>query len=166
MNPTYIFRVPIAALAAGIALLCVGCARDPISQEAQFLKNGRSFLEKKDYNRAILQFRNAVQRRPLDPEAYYQLGLAYVGKADFKQAAACFQKTLQLQPKHAGAMLKFAEIMGVTPVRDNVQRAEKMAQELLDGSPGNVEVLDTLAAAQLRLGKIDDAEKHLLDALH
>ena len=165
MNPTYLFRVPVATLAAGIALFGVGCARDPVSQEAQFLKNGRGFLEKKDYNRAILQFRNAVQRRPMDPEAYYQLGLAYVGKADLKQAAACFQKTLQLQPKHPGAMLKLAGIMGVTPVRENVQRAEKMAQELLDASPGNVEVIDTLAAAQVRLGKIDDAEKHLLEAL-
>jgi len=154
-------RILTACFIGGLALAGAGCARDPGAKEARFLKNGRSFMEKKDYARAILQFRNAVQLKPQDAEAYYQLGLAYLAKADVPQAAVCFRKTLQLAPQHAGARLKFAALMATAPQRQNVERAERMAGELVAAAPDNIEALDTLASAQVRLGKIDDAEKHL-----
>jgi len=165
MKTQTLSRIIIASGVIGMALAGAGCARNPAAKAAQFLKNGRSFMEKKDYSRAILQFRNAVQLQPQDAEPYYQLGLAYLAKPDVQQATACFRKTLQVAPKHPGATLKLAGLMAATPVRANVVRAEQMAGELVAAAPGNLEALDTLAAAQVRLGKIDDAEQHLMEAL-
>src|SRR5262245_47775812 len=86
-----------------VALLFAGCSRDPAVRSAQFMSKGKSFLEKHDYARAILQFQNAAQKQPQDAEPYYQMGLAYLGRGDFQQAAACFYKTIQLKPKHHDA---------------------------------------------------------------
>ena len=43
-------------------------------------------MAKKDYARAALQFHNAVQVAPRDPEAYYQLGLACLACGNLTQA--------------------------------------------------------------------------------
>ncbi len=54
------------------------CSRTPQQREARYLELGKKMLEKKDYARASLDFRNAIQVMPGDAEPYYQLGLTYL----------------------------------------------------------------------------------------
>ena len=44
------------------SLLLVGCS--PEFREARYLKSGKSYLERKDYARALLEFRNAERTMP------------------------------------------------------------------------------------------------------
>src|ERR1017187_4887405 len=67
----------MVALLLGV-LAFVGCMRSPEAKSAAYIEAGKKLLEKKDPARAILQFRNAAQATPKSPEAYYQLGLAYL----------------------------------------------------------------------------------------
>ena len=48
------------------SLFAAGCS--PASREARFLKRGKAYLEKKDYARAVLEFRNAEKIMPNDDE--------------------------------------------------------------------------------------------------
>ena len=132
---------------------------------AKFLGDGQKQLEKKDYPRAILQFKNAIQAKPKEAEPYYQLGLAYLASGDVRKAFASLDRTIKLNPKHTGAQLKLAELMSTSRDKKYLADAEKYATQVLTASPDNVDALNTLAFTELKLGKPDDAEQHLQLAL-
>jgi tetratricopeptide (TPR) repeat protein len=146
-------------------LAVTGCRRTPEAKMAKFLAEGEKQLEKKDYPRAILQFRNAVQAKPKEAEPYYQLGRAYLASGDLKRAAQSFDRTIKLNPKRTDAQLKLAEILSTRPEKQNVVDAEKYATQVLSASPDNVDALNTLALTEWKLGKPEDAEQHLQQAL-
>jgi tetratricopeptide (TPR) repeat protein len=154
-------------LALIICLLAVslGCSRDPAAREAKALERGKGLLAQKDYPRALLDFKNAAQSMPKDAEPYYQAGLASLGLGDVRNAIAYFKKALQLNPKHTGAQLKMAGLMASTRNKDLVREAEKRLTEMLPAAPSNTELLDTLAFAEVQLGKPGDAIQHLQQAL-
>src|SRR5215475_12537374 len=66
-------RRSITAFVVAAMLACAGCWRSPLQREARFLELGKKLLAKRDYARANLEFRNAIQIMPRDAEAYYQL---------------------------------------------------------------------------------------------
>src|ERR1035437_3389018 len=155
----------VAALSAG--LLAVGCNRSPQAREAQYLKRGAALTAKKDYGRAILEFRNASKAMPKDAEPYYQLGLTYLAAGNIRNGVVALYRATELNPKHAGAQLKLSELMTTSqnPNPKVLQDAVGRLESLLTASPENIEATDTLAMAESRLGKIDDASKRLEEAL-
>ncbi len=156
------------AILLGLCLLApgiIGCSWSPQAKEARFLERGKKQFQRKDYARAILEFKNAVQAMPQDAEPYYQLGLAYLAASDVKMAAACFRRASELNPKHAGAQLQYAQLMSMSDSKELVEEALKRAQDLLSLLPNDVEALNLLAFTELRLGKPESAEAHLEQAL-
>jgi tetratricopeptide (TPR) repeat protein len=124
-------------------------------------------MDKKDYARALLEFKNAAAATPKDAEPYYQLGLAFFGTGDSRSGIAALLQATKLDPKHEGAQLKLAELMsvskGATP--DLLGEAESRAEAVLAISPDNPDALSALALAEMRLGKVEDATKRLEDTL-
>jgi tetratricopeptide (TPR) repeat protein len=141
------------------------CSRDPRQQEARFLQRGEEYLSKKDYSRAVIEFKNAVQVRPRDAEAYYQLGLAYLGSGSVLSAYPEFKRATELNPAHTSAQVKLSELLLSSRDQETAREVESRLQKLLEGDPYNVDALDTLAIAEFQLDKPDDAEKHLQQAL-
>ncbi len=121
-----------------------GCARSPQAKRDKFLAAGKKQMEKKDYARAILEFKNAAHAMPKDPEAYYQASLADLGLGDLKAAVIALRAAIQLDPKHTGAQLKLAELMSTTDDRDTLQDAEKRLQSVLSLTPDDAAALNTL----------------------
>ena len=67
--------------AGGMMLLCgmsVACSSSPQAKETKYLSRGESLREKKDYSRALLEFKNASLAMPKDAESYYQMGITYL----------------------------------------------------------------------------------------
>jgi tetratricopeptide (TPR) repeat protein len=146
------------------ALLFVSCSRSPQDREARFLSSGKAHMQQKEYGRALLDFKNAVQALPKDAEPYYQLGLAYLANGDLKSASACFRKATELNPKHTGAQVKLAGLMAALGDKQMVEEAAKRASDAIAKS-ADAEAFDALALAQYRLGNREDAEKVLEQAL-
>jgi Tfp pilus assembly protein PilF len=119
-------------------------------------------MEKGDYSRAILEFRNAMQAMPRHPEPYYQIALASLSAGDVATGVASLRKTLEIDPKHQAARLRLAQIMSIASDNTWVKEGETRLRELVAESPDNPEVLNSLAFAELRLGKTDEAI-HTLD---
>jgi putative PEP-CTERM system TPR-repeat lipoprotein len=145
--------------------LFVACSRSPQQREARFIELGKKRLQTNDYVRAGLEFRKAIQTAPADAEPYYQLGLTYLGSGNRTLAVGCFRKATELDPKHAAAQLKLADIMATVNDRVAIADAEKRAQAVATEFPNNVDALNTLAMTELRLGKPEEAAGHLEQAL-
>jgi len=150
-----------------LLLLLTGaaCGRTPQQRAAHYLKTGQELLGKKDYARAILEFRNAVQAMPSDAEPYYQMGLAYSRSGNAPAAVRALYTATELNPKHGQAQLQLAEILTTTESKDLVEEAARRLRGLLSATPGNQEAITTLADAEIRLGRSEDAHRHLEEAL-
>jgi tetratricopeptide (TPR) repeat protein len=142
-----------------------GCNTSPAAKEATALKRGKALLEKKDYARALLQFKTASQAMPNDAEPYYQMGLAYSGLVNIRAAADAFRQATELNPKHAAAQLKYSELLMSTRNKEFVQEASKRLQQVLANEPGNAEANNTLAIAEWELGHPEDAAARLQETL-
>ncbi len=147
------------------SLVLAGCATSPQVKEAKYLKAGHARMDKKDYPRAILEFKNAAQAMPQDAEPNYQMGLAYLETGDNASAVAAFRRTLDLKPEHLGAQLKMAELMTASGQKDLVAQAAESLENILAASPDDPEANATLALAEWQLGKPDDAAERLAQTL-
>jgi len=155
-------------LSAFLALAALGtaaCRRTPQESATTFLRRGKDYLSRRDYARAELEFKNAARLLPKDAEPVYELGLAYLGEGNLKQAVAALFRAIQLDPKHLGAQIKVAGLMARSGDQGIVKEGEKRMRELLQSTPGNIDALNVLALSELELGQFQDAEAHLHEAL-
>jgi cytochrome c-type biogenesis protein CcmH/NrfG len=140
-----------------IIFISTACRISPQQKEAKYLQRGQIQLAKKDFVRAMLEFKNAAEAMPRDAEPHYQAGLAYLAMGNGKSAVAAFLRAATLNPKHAGAQLKIAELMTASGKKDLLEDAARRLQDLLVATPDNVAAIDTLALAEFELGKSEDA---------
>jgi tetratricopeptide (TPR) repeat protein len=146
-------------------LTFMGCMRSPEVRRDKYLASGKKLVQRKDYTRAMLEFRNAVKAMPRDAESYYQLGLAYLALNDGVNGFQALKKATELNPSHAGAQLKIAQLLGNTGDPGLVQDSERRLQTLLTKNESDPDTLNTLAFTELRLGKTREAGAYLAKAL-
>ncbi len=155
----------VVALLGLTILVLTGCMQSREAKSAKYLALGKSFLEKHDTARAILQFRNAVQASPRNAEAHYQLSLAYIAENDVPSAVASLRRALAIDSKHRGAQLKLAELMAAANDPAILRDAMSRLKDLMQQDPGDAELLNTLANTELKLGHPDSATEILQRAL-
>src|SRR5690349_21466622 len=148
-------RWTLTATLAVAGLFLAGCS--PASREARFVHRGKSYLEKKDYARAVLEFHSAEQAMPNDAEPYYQEGLAYMGLGNHRSAFQAFTRATQLDPKHAAAQIKLTQLLSSSRVLQTLRRAEEHGKPALTLSPGHPDALNALALTEYKLGNEADA---------
>jgi tetratricopeptide (TPR) repeat protein len=129
------------------------------------MERGKKQLQKHQYERAILEFRNALEAKPKSPEAYYQSALAYLGEKDITSAARALRRALEFDPKYTAAELKISELALATRNPASLPEAERRLQQLMATSAADPEAFNTFAIAEWRLGKHEDAEKVLTQAV-
>src|SRR4030095_765866 len=66
------WSAPAFAAVLCLALNLSACNRDT---PEKFIASGKTYLAKRDYSAAAIQFKNAVQKAPSDAEARYLLGI-------------------------------------------------------------------------------------------
>lgn len=146
-----------------LSLLC-GC-RSPETRLHEYLARGKALLQKHQYSRAILEFRNAAKAMPTDAEPYYEMGVASEATGDVRTAVVCYRKALSQNPKHTGAQLRLAQMMALTNDKALLQNAETSLNALKNSSSNSSDVLNSLALTELKLGKTDAAAQDLNNAL-
>lgn len=154
-------------LIAAIPLLLMlnGCGQSPQTVRDRSLKAGKALMAKGDYRRALLEFKNAVQAMPKDPEAQFEMGDAYAANGDLASAATAFRAVTELKPGRRDAQRRLMQLMTILGDRTLVATAEKQLQALLAASPADMTALNTLAFAELKLGEREKATRHLEEVL-
>jgi len=154
-----------ASVVVLVTAVLLGCAGSPQERRNKYLSRGKDLIQKKDYTRALLEFKNAAKVIPNDAEVYYEMGLALLGLQDFRSSYAAFQKALSLDPKHAGAQLKIAQLQMQTNDPDLLKDSAARLKTLLEANSPTSEMLNALAFTELRLGDPQNAVGPLEQAL-
>jgi tetratricopeptide (TPR) repeat protein len=152
-------------LTACLVLSTAGCKRDPAARAADYIERGKASLNARDFSRAILQFKNAIRVHPKETEAYYQLGLAFLANGDLGLGVVAIKKATDLDPKHAGAQVKMAEMLAMTRNQDMIADAQKKLKSVLDASPNNADAQYWMAITDWMSGRSQDAETRLVGLL-
>ncbi len=64
---------------------------------------GHTYLQKRQYAKAILEFNKALKTNPRDADAYYHRGRAYGEQGQYDLAISDYTKALQLNPRYGDA---------------------------------------------------------------
>lgn len=153
-------------ISAGVlVILLFGCASSPEARTARFLSRGKNFVEKKDYNRALLEFRNAAKATPNDAEVYYQMGNVFAALRDGRSAYVAYSKAVSLNPKHLDAQIKLARIQAGSSDPQMLKNTEQRLKDLLQSNAPTADMLTTLAFTELKLGNSQSAIDKLEEAL-
>lgn len=159
------FRNAIVYLVSALVLACFACTSPPEVKSARHMEAGKKLMAKNDPVRAALEFRNAVQATPKNADAYYQLGIALLTSGDLLQGVKALRAALELNPGHAGAQLRMAQLEALSIDQENWEAARGRLQALLQDGEDNPEALHTLALTELKLGEPQEAMQHLARAI-
>jgi tetratricopeptide (TPR) repeat protein len=158
-------RLLASGALVGIYWASSGCNTSPKAKEANALRRGEALRDKKDYTRALIEFKNAAAAMPKDAEPYYQMGITFLASGSAANGLAYLRKATELNPNHQQAQLKLAELYATSSNKDMLQQAATRLETILSSTPDNSEANDALALTEWKLGKTDDAIERLQDTL-
>lgn len=147
-----------AAVALAI-LLTAGCGGAE-SRRLSHIERGREYLAHEDFVKASVEFRNAVQIAPRDPQARLLAGLAAEKLGRWREAAGLYQSVVELAPENGEARADLGRLyaLGGAP-----EQALKLIEPALVKHPDSAELLTVRALARARLkdrdGALADAER-------
>ncbi len=143
-----------------VATLLIGaCGKN--TNVSALIAEGKQAQAKGDYKTAVIQFKNALQTNPDNGEARYLLGLAYIYGGDPRSAEKEFRKALELKVDSAIVLPNLGKAL---LLQGEFRKA--LDDTVMDNAANqSAELLSVRGAAQLSLGKIEDAKASFEQAL-
>ena len=142
-----------------VVLVASGCGGAE-SRKATHLEKGQTFLVAGNFEKARIEFQNALQLAPKDAQARFQMGLVDEKLGNPRQAAQFYQGVLDVDPAHVGARTKLARLYLFSGVPE---RALDLVAPALEKHPDDSELLTVRAAARAQqkdsIGAMADAER-------
>jgi Tfp pilus assembly protein PilF len=135
---TFYISVFCLLLAAVISL--AGCT-NPEKAKAQHVARGEAYLKNSRFQEASLEFRNAVQIDDKLAAAHWGLARAFEGLERFPEMIDELRKTVTLDKDNLEARIKLGNyyLAGSRGRADIVGEAERLAKEVLEKDPSNIE---------------------------
>jgi tetratricopeptide (TPR) repeat protein len=146
-------RLTLSLLALAACLVQVGCGSAE-SRKARYVQHGQSYFDAGNYDKARVEFRNAGQIDPKDPQVRYLLGQVAEKTGDIREAIGQYRAAIGMDPRYPQprAALGRLFIYGGLP-----DKAMEVVAPGLVIAPKNAQLLTVRAAAHLRLGDKDGA---------
>jgi tetratricopeptide (TPR) repeat protein len=114
-------RLRTVALLLVSALVLSGCG-SPEEKEARYLKHGNQLFDEGKYDKARVDYRNALRLKPADPEVFYRMALVDEAVGNLRDAYNNFTKAVQQNAQYYPAILKLAEYYTVAGQYDEAQQ--------------------------------------------
>jgi tetratricopeptide (TPR) repeat protein len=147
-------RFLVLALAT---LLCASGAL-PVRARAQGadspLRDGQSFMARKDYKKAQIAFQNAVKAEPRNAQAHRLLGEALFFQNDFRGAVRAYSSAVDLDPRLASA---FGARAVAKYMLGDLPGAENDATRAIEIDPSNPSYHSTRGLVRFRQGNLAGA---------
>ncbi len=150
----------VATVALGAATLFM--RETPEEKEARHIARGKVLFEQGEYRKARLEYKNAAQISPTDPEIAYRWGLVDEAEGDIRSAYLAFSRAVDQNPRFHAAILKIAHYHLVA---ENIEEVQKRVDAVLAEAPDNAEAHALNAALLLRKKDYENTEKEARFAL-
>lgn len=118
-------------------------------------------VQKKVENDAAKTIENRnkrLEQNPDDLEAYLDIGKAYENVDMPNEAFLSYQKTLEIEPKFIPGLMAYAELLRK---QGHLKQAMRCYREIIKLEPNNLEAQLFMVNANLNLGFINEANKHI-----
>jgi len=121
------------------------------ARKAKALERGQEYLAARDYAKARVEFRNALQIDPKDAAARARLGEAAEGLGNFEEAVNNYRAALELDPGQGRARARLGRMMvfGGVP-----EQALELVGPGLEQDPRSADLLTVRGAARVQQGDV------------
>jgi tetratricopeptide (TPR) repeat protein len=127
-----------------------------------FYRRGNAYYEKRDYDRAIVDYDQAIRLNPSHASALSNRGAAYARKGDYDRAIENYDEAIRLNPGHADAFSN----RGVAYARKgDYDRAIENYDEAIRLNPNHANALYDRGNAYRRKGDYDRAIQNYDEAI-
>jgi tetratricopeptide (TPR) repeat protein len=140
-------------LAVGSISMLTGCGNAQ-SRKSGYIQHGQKYYAAGNYDKARLEFRNALQIDPKDPELRFLLGQVAEKTGDARAAFGEYQAALNANPQQADARAALGRLYLYGGVPD---KALELAESGLAAEPDNAQFLTVRGAARAQLGNVREA---------
>jgi tetratricopeptide (TPR) repeat protein len=126
---------------------------------------GRAYALATDYPEAVQEFKRALAKDNRMPGLHYSLGAAMMqasGEAAYPEAEAEFRKELAIQPNDR---LSYPQLGRIALARHDYKKTESDLVRANELDPGNPDTLRLSAQLYTEMGKTDEAEAALRNAI-
>jgi tetratricopeptide (TPR) repeat protein len=126
------------------------------------MKRGLEALEKKEYDKAIASFTEAIRLDPKNAAAFFNRGVAHELKKEYDKAVEGFTEAIRLEPKEFMAYNELAWLLATCPkdkLRDGKKAVELATKSCELSKWKDASGLDVLAAAHAECGEFKEAVK-------
>ena len=140
-----------------------GCKANPEKAKKKYLESGLNYVDKKQYDAAVIQFKKALQVDPKYSEAHYQLGMAYLRQPNQTQQTVRdgyleLHKATDLDPKNLKARLEMGNLLWAFR---EFAGAEEQARYIIKRDPNNADGYTLLGTARFAQKDTDGALRSL-----
>jgi tetratricopeptide (TPR) repeat protein len=143
-----------------LTVLALNACGGADARRARHLEKGQSYLNAGNFDKARIEFQNALQIAPTDPQARFEMGVVDEKLGKLREAVQFYQATLDVSPDHLGATEKLARLYVFSGAPD---RAMELIKPALVKHPDDSELLTLRAAVRVQQKDIDggqaDAER-------
>ncbi|MGO9624935.1 MAG: tetratricopeptide repeat protein [Steroidobacteraceae bacterium] len=148
--------MPLALLSV---LLVAGCGGAE-SRKARHMEKGQEFLAAGNFEKARVEFRNALQILPTDSDARFENGVVDEKLGNLREAAQFFQGAIDSNKDNARARASLGRLYAMSGAPD---KAIETVDPGLANHPDDADLLTVRAAARIQLkdvsGALTDAER-------
>jgi tetratricopeptide (TPR) repeat protein len=147
-------RLPLLLL--GLVVVSVSACGGAEARKARHMEKGQTYLAAGNFLKARVEFQNALQIAPTDPEARYENGVASEKLGKVRDAAQFYQGAIDVDHEHVGARTNLARLylFGGAP-----ERALELIEPAIAKHPDDAELLTVRAAARLQQKKASEAQE-------
>ena len=161
----YGFAFRLFLILALIAVVLVGCSRDPNVRKQKYLESGQRYYDRGKYPEAAIQFSNAIQVDPQFAEAHYRLAQTYLKSQNWTPAFQELDRTVQLQPDNLQARLDMANLLLLARDAEQWKQAEEQIDAVLAKDPNNAPAHMAEAGLKNRRGDLAGALQEMQTAI-
>jgi tetratricopeptide (TPR) repeat protein len=144
-----------ALLVLGLAALSVAACGGAQSRMAKHMGKGQAFLAAGNFEKARVEFQNALQIVPTDAQARYENGVVDEKLGKTRDAAQFYQGAIDVNPDHVAARANLARLYLFAGAPE---RALDLIKPALEKHPDDAELLTVRAAARLQQKDLSGAQ--------
>jgi tetratricopeptide (TPR) repeat protein len=137
-----------------LSVLALQACTDPAKKADTYLQNGKKLFETQQYDKATLEFKNALQINNKLADAFYYLALLEEKKQNWQTMYADLSEAVKLAPNHSQASIKLAQLKLLS---GQDEEARQVVEKVLAIAPENTDAMAVKAAILFKQGNKNEA---------